>query len=77
MAKGLVSLAKNIARGPRVGWWAAWVLWGAAGLTRRWRPVIATEPRIERDSQRLFEHHLAPLGYGYRGTCDGLNFYVP
>ena len=53
------------------------VLWGAAGLTRRWRPVIATEPRIERDSQRLFEHHLAPLGYGYRGTCDGLNFYVP
>ena len=52
------------------------VLWGAAALTRRWRPVLATEPRLEALSPRLFREHLVPLGYRFSGSCEGLSFYT-
>ena len=52
------------------------VLWGAAALTRRWRPVLATEPRLEALAPRLFHEHLLPLGYRFSGSCEGLSFYT-
>ena len=52
------------------------VLWGAAALTRRWRPVLATEPRLEALAPRLFHEHLLPLGYRFSGSCEGLSFYM-
>jgi len=52
------------------------MLWGAAGLTRRWRPVLATEPRLEALAPRLFREHLVPLGYRLSGSCEGLSFYT-
>ena len=52
------------------------VLWGAAGLTRRWLPVVATEPRLDVRWPETFRSHFEPLGYRYRGHCDGLSFYT-
>ena len=53
------------------------VLWGAKGLTSRWRPIIATEPRLELKFPDIFQRHLATLGYHHSGHCEGLNFYYP
>ena len=51
------------------------VLLGAIGLLHRWRPILATEPRLHRISPVFFSQQLAGLGYVHRGGCDGLNFY--
>ena len=56
-------------------------LWGAAQLTRRWRPIIASELNLEANAQHLYRTHLQPLGYsrlrGRASRCGGLYFYGP
>ena len=53
-------------------------LWGAANLTRAWRPLIASELPLHtpmRPPRPIWEALLAPLGYRHDGSCPGLQFY--
>tara|TARA_B100000795_G_C22607099_1_gene363588 strand:+ start:136 stop:363 length:228 start_codon:yes stop_codon:yes gene_type:complete len=49
-------------------------LWGAAGLTRKWRPIIAAEKQLL--GTATWRDHLQPLGYRPAGWCPGLYFFT-